>query len=99
MNLSNENHETTKIPDFILLNRSKGENEKLQKEIIVLQEEIKNLKERISCIHSDMKLTKKEAMYKNLIVEHNKACNVIHEQREKIKELMYINMQLNKALV
>jgi hypothetical protein len=98
-NLSNENHDTNKIPDFILLNRSKAENKNLMAENVRLQEENKILNYRISCILADSKLTKKEEMYKRLTAEHNKACKTIAEQRDKIRELMYTNIQLNKALL
>jgi len=94
--LSNTEHQTTKIPDFILLNRSKVENVRLEEENKKLKLEIGNLKHRLNCVFDETKGTKKEQMYKKLSAEHNKACMTIHELKQKNEELICRIVQLSK---
>ena len=103
--LSTPDHQTTKIPDFILLNRSIAENKVLRKgiearqiEIEQLKDEIQKFKNAIKVSNRETKEIKKDAMYKQMNEERSKNSATIHKLRMDNEYLISENIQLKKKL-
>ena len=92
--LSNTNHETTKIPDFILLRKSREDNVILEKRNAMLQTQIEILLQEVERLNAPKKDTIEEKaermkMKSELLYQQQK--DQIHKLNKVIRELRKTN--------